>query len=113
MYQVKKRIKIASAHKLKLTYPSQCANLHGHNWIVDVYLRSEKLNANGMIMDFDHMASQLKEKLDHKILNDVISFNPTAENLAKYICDFFAPNCYQVDVTESEGNMASYCKTCQ
>ena len=110
MFQVKKRIKISSAHKLKLSYPSKCTNLHGHNWIVDVYLQSQKLNANGMIMDFDHMASSLKDKLDHKILNDIIDFNPTAENLAKFICDFFAPHCYRVDIEESEGNMASFIK---
>jgi len=110
MFQVKKRIKISSAHKLKLSYPSKCTNLHGHNWIVDVYLQSQKLNANGMIMDFDHMASSLKDKLDHKILNDIIDFNPTAENLAKFICDFFAPHCYRVDIEESEGNTASFIK---
>jgi len=108
MFQVKKRIEIAAAHKLKLSYPSVCANLHGHNWIVDVYLRSEKLNVNGMIVDFDHIQEKLLDKFDHKILNDVVNFNPTAENLAKYICDFFAPYCYQVDVQESEGSVASY-----
>jgi 6-pyruvoyltetrahydropterin/6-carboxytetrahydropterin synthase len=71
-------------------------------------MRSEKLNADGMILDFDHIKKRLIERLDHKILNDVVPFNPTAENLAKFIFDEFAPFCYRVDVEESEGNTASY-----
>ena len=61
-----------------------------------------------MIVDFDHISKKLLEKFDHKVLNEVIDFNPTAENLAKYICEFFAPHCYRVDVTECEGNVASF-----
>ncbi|MCL2847326.1 MAG: 6-carboxytetrahydropterin synthase QueD [Firmicutes bacterium] len=110
MYEIKKRIEICSAHKLKLDYPSKCSNMHGHNWKIDVFLRSEKLNENGMIIDFDHIAQKLIDKLDHKILNDVLDFNPTAENLAKFVCDFFAPYCYKVIIEECEGNMASYSK---
>jgi len=108
MYYVKKRFTICGAHKLKLSYESECTTLHGHNWVVDVYLKSCALNKDGMIMDFDIITKTLKDKLDHKTLNDVVDFNPTAENLAKYICDLFSPHCYQVDVEESAGNVASY-----
>jgi len=110
MFQLKKRIEICAAHKLQLSYPSQCANLHGHNWLVDVYLQAETLNKDGMIVDFDVIQKKLLEKFDHKILNDVIDFNPTAELLAKYICEFFAPHCYRVDVQESLDNVATYIK---
>lgn len=110
MYEVKKRLEISAAHYLKLDYESKCANLHGHNWIIDVYLRSEKLNANGMIMDFSHIKKKIRDKFDHKVINDVVDFNPTAENLAKYICDELAPYCYRVDVQESADNTASYIK---
>ena len=108
MYEIKKTLEISAAHKLALDYPSKCASLHGHNWIVTVYLRSNTLNKNGMILDFTHIKKKITDKLDHKILNDVVDFNPTAENLAKYICDQLAPFCYKVDVIESEHNMASY-----
>jgi len=108
MFEVKKRVTFSAAHKLKLSYASKCQNLHGHNWAVDVYLRAEKLNADGMIMDFDFIESKILERFDHKILNDIVGFNPTAENLAKFICGEFAPFCYRVDVTESEGSVASY-----
>ncbi len=110
MYEVRKRLEISAAHYLKLDYESKCANLHGHNWIIDVYLRSETLNANGMIMDFSHIKKKIQDKVDHKVINDIVDFNPTAENLAKYICDELSPYCYRVDVQESMDNIASYIK---
>ena len=110
MYEVRKRLEISAAHKLILDYPSKCTNLHGHNWIIDVYLRSEKLDNNGMVMDFTHIKHEILDKFDHKVINDVVDFNPTAENLAKYICDILAPRCYRVDVRESADNVASYIK---
>ncbi|MDD6483595.1 MAG: 6-carboxytetrahydropterin synthase QueD [Clostridiales bacterium] len=110
MYEVKKRLEISAAHRLRLDYDSKCTNFHGHNWIVDVYLRSRKLDKNGMIMDFTHIKQKILDKFDHKVINDVVDFNPTAENLAKFICDELAPCCYRVDVQESEDNIASYIK---
>lgn len=110
MYRIKKRIEISAAHKLNISYESKCEQLHGHNWIIDIYLMAEELNADGMIMDFIKIKEKISDKLDHKVLNDVLPFNPTAENLAKFICDELLPYCYRVDVTESENNMASYFK---
>ena len=108
MFEVKKRLEICAAHALKLSYPSVCGSMHGHNWVVDIFLRSENLNADGMIMDFDRIKDKVLERFDHKVLNDVVDFSPTAELLAKYICELFAPHCYRVDVKESEDNTASY-----
>lgn len=110
MYEVKKRIEISAAHRLMLDYESKCTNLHGHNWIIDVFLRSETLNKNGMIMDFTEIKRKIQDKFDHKVINDEVDFNPTAENIAKYICDVLAPYCYRVDVQESIDNVASYIK---
>lgn len=111
MYKVKKRLEISAAHRLALGYESKCTNLHGHNWIVDVYLKSETLDENGMIMDFTHIKKKIIDKFDHKVINEVVDFNPTAENLAKHICDELAPFCYRVDVQESTDNIASYEKS--
>ena len=79
MYKIKKRLVVSAAHYLKLDYDSKCTSLHGHNWIIDVYLKSKELNNNGMIMDFSVIKEKIEKKLDHKILNDVIDVNPTAE----------------------------------
>jgi len=108
MYEIKKTFEISAAHSLQLDYESKCKNLHGHNWIITVYLRANELNASGMIMDFTEIKQKITAKLDHQVLNDILPFNPTAENLAKFIYDELAPHCYKADVTESENNTASY-----
>jgi 6-pyruvoyltetrahydropterin/6-carboxytetrahydropterin synthase len=43
MYTVRKRMEISAAHKLNLDYESRCQNLHGHNWIIEIYCRSSEL----------------------------------------------------------------------
>ncbi|MBP3639285.1 MAG: 6-carboxytetrahydropterin synthase QueD [Muribaculaceae bacterium] len=107
MYYIQKRLEISASHYLELDYESKCSVLHGHNWIVTVYCRAESLDANGMVTDFTHIKSRVMDRLDHKAINEVVPFNPTAENLARWICEQ-VPNCYRVDVQESEGNLATY-----
>ncbi len=107
MYTVKKRIEISASHSLTLSYESKCEQLHGHNWIIEIYCRSNELNADGMVIDFSHIKEIIKDKLDHKNLNDIFPFNTTAENMAKWICDQ-VPHCFKVMVQESENNVAWY-----
>lgn len=107
MYYITKRLEISAAHRLSLDYGSKCTCLHGHNWIITVHCRAEKLNANGMVTDFTHIKTAVTDRLDHACLNDVLPFNPTAENIARWVCEQ-VENCYRVDVQESEGNIASY-----
>ncbi|MFG6384941.1 MAG: 6-carboxytetrahydropterin synthase QueD [Muribaculaceae bacterium] len=109
MYYITKTLEISAAHRLTLDYESKCTNLHGHNWIITVYCRAKELNSNGMVTDFTHIKREVSDKLDHACLNDVLPFNPTAENMARWICET-VENCYRVDVKESEGNVASYVK---
>lgn len=115
MFTVVKKIEISGAHRLALPYASKCRDLHGHNWTVVIKCQSETLDGNGMVVDF----SEIKEavaKLDHAYLNDVINegrdgepLNPTAENIAFWLCQRI-PNCVEVAVRESEGNVAVYAK---
>lgn len=107
MYFAIKTLEISASHKLKLSYPSPCANLHGHNWKIKVYCRAEHLNADGMVVDFKHIKEAIHGVLDHKNLNEVLPFNPTAENIARW-CTEQIPECYKAEVQESEGNLAIY-----
>lgn len=113
MYYISKRLEISGAHNLKLPYESKCKNFHGHNWIVTIYCRSKELTDYGMIIDFTHIKKVIHEQLDHQYLNDHFTFNPTAENMCRWICDEVTKyceigECYKVMVQESEGNVAIY-----
>lgn len=108
MYYVKKRMEISAAHKLELDYESKCQNVHGHNWVVTIYCRAEKLDGNGMVFDFTHLKAKVHNILDHHNLNEIMACNPTAENIARWIADTIGPKCWRVDVQESEGNTATY-----
>ena len=60
-----------------------------------------------MVTDFTHIKKTVKDNLDHKYINKILKINPSAENIAKWICDNI-DNCYKVSVQESEGNIATY-----
>ena len=109
MYYITKKMEISGAHRLALTYDSKCTELHGHNWEITVYCKSETLDENGMVYDFKHIKDKIHRYLDHSVLNDRLPFNPTAENLAKWVVDQI-PCCYKAKVQESEGNIAIYCE---
>ncbi len=115
MYRVRKRIEISAAHHLQLSYDSPCSKLHGHNWIVEVEVSAPELNKDGMVIDFTHIKNVVR-KLDHHNLNEVIEFNPTAENIARWIAiqigkkleDDISAFVSKVTVQESEGNVAEW-----
>ncbi|MCF0176373.1 MAG: 6-carboxytetrahydropterin synthase QueD [Bacteroidales bacterium] len=107
MYYVVKKMEISSAHRLSLSYGSKCEDLHGHNWQVTVHCRAKELNEDGMVTDFTEIKKLIHGRLDHKFINEILPCNPTAENMARWICDQ-VENCYKVEVQESDGNLAIY-----
>ena len=107
MFYISKKFCFAASHHLVVDYPTKCSRPHGHNYEVEVFCKAETLDANGMVVDFKIIKERITDRLDHRNLNDVLPVNPTAENIARWICDH-VENAYKVEVWESEMNMAAY-----
>jgi 6-pyruvoyltetrahydropterin/6-carboxytetrahydropterin synthase len=92
MFEVSVEHTFAAGHALR-NYRGKCENVHGHNYKVQVIVRGEKLDQTGMLADFVELKRLLRaisEPLDHVFLNDIEPFtelNPSAENIAWYICE--------------------------
>lgn len=92
MYEILIKTHFSAAHHLR-NYSGKCANQHGHNWQIEVYCRCEKLNEAGMGIDFVELKREVNaliDEMDHTDLNEMDYFkeyNPTAENIAKYLFD--------------------------
>ena len=90
VYEIYVKDHFAAAHALK-GYDGNCSNMHGHNWIVEAFIRCTKLNKLGIGIDFRDVKKIVRDvlsKLDHTTLNEVVEFssiNPTSENLSKFI----------------------------
>jgi 6-pyruvoyltetrahydropterin/6-carboxytetrahydropterin synthase len=80
----------SAAHSL-IGYQGNCANIHGHNWIVEVFVRCRELNDIGIGIDFRDVRQAIKDiikDLDHSYLNEYPEFkntNPSSENIAKFL----------------------------
>ncbi|MEO0009849.1 MAG: 6-carboxytetrahydropterin synthase QueD [candidate division WOR-3 bacterium] len=84
MYLVRVSKSFSAAHRI-VEQGGKCEQLHGHNYRVEVVVGSERLNPPGMVVDFNELKEAVALILpDHKLLNEVFDFNPTAENLARY-----------------------------
>jgi 6-pyruvoyltetrahydropterin/6-carboxytetrahydropterin synthase len=68
----------------------KCANLHGHNYVLEVVVAGEIDQATGYVVDLkqlsDVISSRIIEDVDHRNLNTDVPWLegliPTAENLA-------------------------------
>lgn len=80
----------SAAHCLK-GYDGACANVHGHNYKVEVSVIGHKLLPTGFVLDFGDLKIRLDEvlgEMDHRMLNELPAFadcNPTSENIARHI----------------------------
>ena len=115
MYKISKQFSFSASHILEGLSPEHpCSRLHGHNYVVTVHLRSIKLDEKGFVKDYrelDNVKKYIDEKFDHRHLNDILPFNPTAENLAKYLFDIFKqdmPELYAIEVSETPKTTAIY-----
>lgn len=109
-WQLRVKDKFQAAHYLK-EYRGKCEKVHGHTFQVEVVITAEELDAAGISIDFAKIKARLVDILpDHTLLNDVFSFNPSAENLARHF--FYELKKYfpvkEVTVWESEDASATY-----
>jgi len=90
VFEVYVKTHFSAAHSL-CGYPGDCARMHGHNWMVEVYVACRKLDEIGIGIDFREIkktVAQVLGALDHQNLNDLEAFanqNPTSEIIARYL----------------------------
>ncbi|MDR1719826.1 MAG: 6-carboxytetrahydropterin synthase [Dysgonamonadaceae bacterium] len=115
MYKISKQFSFSASHVLdKLSDAHPCSRLHGHNYLVTVRFRSETLDEFGFVKDYKDLVAIndfLDREWDHRHLNEILPFHPTAENLARYLYDKFKPiypELYCVEIQESPKTIAVY-----
>ncbi|MCW4024750.1 MAG: 6-carboxytetrahydropterin synthase QueD [Candidatus Bathyarchaeota archaeon] len=114
MYRLRVEVEFDAAHKL-IGYNGKCANLHGHTWRVEVFVRGDQLDDIGIVIDYNVLKQKLEditEKLDHSCLNDNSEIgNPSSENLAKYIFKKMKlPDNVQLEAVRVWENPRSWCE---
>lgn len=118
MFEICVEHTFAAAHALR-NYHGKCENLHGHNYRVHVGMEGAELDDGGLLFDFAELKKQLRETsgyLDHQNLNELEPFtviNPSAENIARYICEevqkrLAAGRVAYVRVWETDTSFATY-----
>ena len=116
MFEIKVTADFSAAHNLR-NYEGKCEKLHGHNWIVEAVFRYEKVDENGLAVDFRIAKEALKgviDELDHSYLNELAPFkvmNPTSENIAKFIFNGIKKkigDIYSIAVWENDRSCAVY-----
>lgn len=115
MYRIWKHYRFSASHQLAGLPPDhQCSRLHGHNYLVEVELSSDTLDPTGFVVDFGELKpikAYIDEKWDHRHLNDVLPFNPTAEAMAHHLYGLVGnlfPQVSAVRVQETETSWAEY-----
>ena len=116
MFELKAQMYFSAAHHL-LNYDGECENQHGHNWLVEAYVKGEKLDKSNILIDYKVLKREMKkvlDLLDHKDINDLPYFkgeSPSSEIIARFIYTKLKDNIAQiskVSVWETATSCASY-----
>ncbi len=115
--RITKKFEFSASHQLAgLPEEHQCARLHGHNYVVELELSAAAadLTATGFVRDYGDLSSfkiWIDKTVDHQHLNDIVSDNPTAENLAMWIYGHWVqdlPELTSVRISETPKTWAEY-----
>ncbi len=95
--EIFKEFMFEAAHFLPLVPKGhKCGRLHGHSFLVRIYVKGEVDPNTGWLIDFSEIKRAFQpiyDRLDHYYLNDIKGLeNPTSEVLAKWIWQELKPN---------------------
>lgn len=116
MYEIKTQMFFSAAHHL-LNYEGECENQHGHNWMVEAFVKGESLDKSNILIDYKVLKKELKavlDTLDHKDINELPEFkgeSPSSEMISRYIYSKLKENVVQlskISVWETQTSCASY-----
>jgi 6-pyruvoyltetrahydropterin/6-carboxytetrahydropterin synthase len=110
---IMRRVRFCAGHRLRL-HGGRCENFHGHNYVADFYVSGSQQDEVGRVVDFSELKKRCKGWLDdnwdhafllwdedqngidairmvepHRLF--VMPYNPTAENMAKYLLEEVCP----------------------
>lgn len=115
MWKIGIEYQFESGHFLTgLRSDHKCARQHGHNYILIVELESDALDDAGFVRDYFDIRP-IKEYIDahwdHRLLNDVVDFSPTVENLSKFLYEKFRdefPELSSITIKETPSTYCTY-----
>lgn len=88
MFRISKTFEFSAAHRLNgLDQGHPCGRMHGHNYVIELFLEAPSLDPVGFVRDYrelDHFKEWLDATFDHHLVNETVT-QPTAELMAMAI----------------------------
>lgn len=93
MYEIKTQAFFSAAHHL-LNYDGECENQHGHNWMVEAFVKGETLDKSNILIDYKVLKKELNAVLTCLITKILMSLRNsiTKARLLKMIAAFIYSN---------------------
>ena len=112
--EIYKEFTFEAAHRLpNVPEGHKCSRLHGHSFLIRLYVSGDAPEPSGWVMDFSEIKQAFKplyDQLDHRFLNDIEGLeNPTSENLARWIWDHLKPQLGSLSAVEIRETCTSGC----
>src|SRR5579883_3220956 len=95
MWEISAEVTLAARHQIR-GVSGEGGRVHEHRWLVRAFVRAERLDATGWVLDFhevERMLDEIVAPYRAAFLNDIAPWddvNPTRENLARFIAEKLA-----------------------